>query len=76
MSTYFKWLASNVRRRHLVKKFRNALALENYRKVFIQDKGLMFVYKINPSGLFIAPYQISILNLFALQKLDLLTMDY
>jgi len=43
--------------------------------VFPQQKDLLFIYRANPESIFLAPYQVSILNLFALLKLNQLNMD-
>ena len=59
-----------VRRSQAIRKVKHALVLEDYRAVFPQQKDLLFIYKANPESIFLAPYQVSILNLFALLRLN------
>lgn len=59
---------TNTRRSLFIKKVKNAVVLHDYRAVFPQKQDFYFVYTVREGAMFLAPYQLSILNLFSLHK--------
>ena len=63
-----------IRRNRAIRRVKHAVVLDDYRTVFPQDRDLFFVYKVKEGASFLLPYQISILNLFIMDRMDVLAM--
>ena len=64
----------NLVRNRNINVMKRALCLDDYRRVYPTDKRLLFVYSISEAFLFMHPYQITMLNLFALNDTAHLVM--
>ena len=66
---------TGVRRNVAIHKVKHAVAMHDYRAVFPQKQDYFFVYKVKEGSGFLVPYQISILNLFLLNRFNVLAMS-